>query len=105
MAGKTELVERIAFETGMPKAHAARAIEVMIDTLSEWLQSGERVVIPGLGSFYASERPAREARSPRSGEVVHVAASHTVRFRPGKELKALVNKGRPSASPKAVGSD
>ncbi len=94
MAGKTELVERIAFETGMPKAHAARAIEVMIDTLAEWLRSGERVVIPGLGSFYTSERPAREARSPRSGEVVHVAASHTVRFRPGKELKALVNKGR-----------
>jgi len=93
MAGKTELVERIAFETGMPKAHAARAIEVMIDTLGEWLQSGERVVIPGLGSFYASERPAREARSPRTGEVVLVAATRTVRFRPGKELKSLVSRG------------
>ncbi len=92
MAGKTELVERIAFETGMPKAHAARALEVAIDTLAEWLAAGERVVIPGLGSFYASQRPAREARSPRSGEIVHVAASRTVRFRPGKELKALVNK-------------
>ena len=92
MAGKTELVERIAFETGLPKAHAARALEVMIDTLAGWLQSGDRVVIPGLGSFYASERPAREARSPRTGDVVQVAASRTVRFRPGKELKALVNR-------------
>ena len=92
MAGKTELIERIAFETGMAKAHAARAIEVAIDTLGEWLQAGERVVLPGLGSFYASERPAREARSPRSGEVVQVAASRTVRVRPGKELKALVNR-------------
>ncbi len=92
MAGKTELVERIAFETGMPKAHAARAIEVMVDTLGEWLQAGERVVIPGLGSFYASERPARDARSPRTGEIVHVAASRTVRFRPGKELKGAVSR-------------
>jgi DNA-binding protein HU-beta len=98
MAGKTELVERIAFETGLPKAHAARAIEVAVDTLGEWLQSGERVVIPGLGSFYASERPAREARSPRTGEVVHVAASRTVRFRPGKELKALVSQKRSGAA-------
>lgn len=94
MAGKTELVERIAFETGMAKAHAARAIEVIVDALGEWLHAGDRVVIPGLGSFYASERPAREARSPRSGEIVQVAASRTVRFRPGKELKSLVNQRR-----------
>ncbi|MFI5168256.1 MAG: HU family DNA-binding protein [Thermoanaerobaculales bacterium] len=94
MAGKTELVERIAFETGMPKAHAARAVEVIMDTLGEWLQKGERVAIPGLGTFYASERPARDVRNPRTGGVVHVAASRTVRFRPGKELKAVVNPKR-----------
>ncbi len=105
MSGKTELVERIAFETGMPKAHAARAIEVAVDTLGEWLQSGERVVIPGLGSFYASERPARDARSPRSGEIVHVAASRTVRFRPGKELKALVNQKKTGAGHRGPGTE
>ncbi len=92
MPGKTELVERIAFETGMPKAHAARAIEVVVDAISDWLQGGERVAIPGLGSFYVSERPAREVRNPRTGEMVPVAASRAVRFRPGKELKGLVNR-------------
>jgi DNA-binding protein HU-beta len=92
MAGKTELVERMSFETGMPKTHAARAIEVIVDALSEWLQAGDRVAIPGLGTFYASERPAREVRNPRTGESVVVSASRTVRFRPGKELKSLVNR-------------
>jgi DNA-binding protein HU-beta len=91
MAGKTELVDRIAFETGLPKAHAARAIEVMIDTMAQWLGSGERVAIPGLGSFYTSDRPARQVRNPRTGELVSVSASRTVRFRPGKELKSAVN--------------
>lgn len=90
MPGKTELVERIAFETGMPKAHAARALEVMVDAVSEWLHAGERVAIPGLGSFYTSERAARQVRNPRTGESVMVAASRSVRFRPGKELKATV---------------
>lgn len=90
MPGKMELVERIAFETGMPKAHAARAIEVIVDALVDWLAVGDRVVVPGLGSFYTSERPEREARSPRTGEVIRVAASRTVRFRPGKELKDAV---------------
>jgi DNA-binding protein HU-beta len=92
MAGKSEIVERIAFETGLPKAHAARAIEVMVDAISDWLQGGDRVVVPGLGSFYVSERPAREVRNPRSGERVVVAASKTVRFRPGKELKSVLNQ-------------
>jgi DNA-binding protein HU-beta len=91
MAGKTEIVERIAFETGLPKAHAARAIEVAIDAMAEWLSAGDRVVIPGLGSFYTSDRPAREVRNPRTGELVSVRASRTVRFRPGKELKGSVN--------------
>ena len=91
MAGKTELVERIAFETGLPKAHAARAIEVMIDTMAQWLAGGDRVAIPGLGSFYTSDRPARQVRNPRTGELVSVSASRTVRFRPGKELKGAVN--------------
>jgi len=90
MRGKTELVERIAFETGLPKTHAARALEVMVDAMAEWLRVGERVGIPGLGSFYTSERPARVVKNPRSGEAVHVRASRTVRFRPGKELKETV---------------
>jgi nucleoid DNA-binding protein len=65
MAGKTELVERIAFETGLPKAHAARAIEVMIDTMAQWLRGGERVAIPGASgaSTPQSARPARSATS------------------------------------------
>jgi DNA-binding protein HU-beta len=90
MPGKTEIVERIAFETGLPKAHAARAIEVMVDTLAEWLQADERVTLPGLGSFYTSVRSSREVRNPRTGGIVQVAASRTVRFRPGKELKGLL---------------
>lgn len=92
MPGKTELVERIAFETGMPKAHAARALEVMVDAVNEWLSAGERVAIPGLGSFYTSERPARLVRNPRTGAVTSVAPSRAVRFRPGKELKETVKK-------------
>jgi DNA-binding protein HU-beta len=92
MAGKSDIVERIAFETGLPKAHAARAIEVMVDAIAEWLQSDERVTVPGLGSFYTSVRRAREVRNPRTGATLTVASSRAVRFRPGKELKALVNR-------------
>lgn len=91
MAGKSDMIERIVFETGMPKAHAARAIEVMVDAIAEWLQRGDRVVVPGLGSFYVSERPPHTVRNPRTGEAVTMAASRTARFRPGKELKALLN--------------
>jgi DNA-binding protein HU-beta len=66
----------------------------MIDAMAEWLETGERVAIPGLGSFYTSERPAREVRNPRTGAAVQVSASRTVRFRPGKEIKGAVNRTR-----------
>lgn len=91
MPGKAELVARISFETGMPKAHAARAVEIIVDALQEWVAAGERVAIPGLGVFYASERAGRKARNPQTGEEVELPPTRVVRFRPAKEFKELLN--------------
>lgn len=94
MPGKAELVSRIVFETGMPKAHAARAVEIVVDALQEWLAAGERVAIPGLGVFYASQRAGRRARNPQTGEEVELPPTRVARFRPAKEFKELLNAKR-----------
>lgn len=94
MPGKAELISRIVFETGMPKAHAARAVEIVVDALQEWVAAGERVAIPGLGIFYASERASRRARNPQTGEEVQLPPTRVARFRPAKEFKELLNAKR-----------
>ncbi len=94
MPGKAELVSRIVFETGMPKAHAARAVEILVDALQEWVAAGEKVAIPGLGIFYASQRAGRKARNPQTGEELHLPPVRVARFRPAKEFKELLNRPR-----------
>ena len=57
------------------------------------LERDGKVAIAGFGSFETARREAREGRDPRTAEPVQVAASTTVKFRPGKGLEDAVNGG------------
>ena len=46
----------------------------------------------GFGTFVAETRQERQGRNPRTGDVITIAASKVVRFRPGKMLKDALNK-------------
>ena len=56
------------------------------------LKKGEKIQLVGFGTFEVSERAAREGRNPRSGEVMHIAASKAPKFKAGKALKDIVNE-------------
>ncbi len=66
---------------------AERAIEVLMDSIVKTLKSGREVSIAGLGIFSAKMRAARQARNPRTGETIHVAAQRVPKFRAAKALK------------------
>ena len=57
------------------------------DVVAEELKKGEKIQLVGFGTFEVSERAAREGRNPRSGEVMHIAASKAPKFKAGKALK------------------
>ena len=67
------------------------AVDAIIECIIGNLTRGERVQIPGFGTFNISERAAREGRNPATGEAMHIPASKSVRFKPGKALKDAVN--------------
>jgi len=54
------------------------------------LAQGGKVEIRGFGNFTVRQREARKART---GEMVEVSAKRVPHFRPGKELKAMVEGG------------
>ena len=92
MASKGDIVECVADALeGVTKKAAAEAVDAVIDCIIGNLTRGERVQIPGFGTFNISERAAREGRNPATGKPMHIPASKSVRFKPGKALKDAVN--------------
>jgi DNA-binding protein HU-beta len=92
MAGKAEIVNAIADGTGISKRDAAMAFDAFLNSVTSSLRRGERVFIPGLGSFTVTERKARDGRNPSTGETIKIPAMRAVKFRAGKEVKELVNR-------------
>ncbi|HXT23183.1 MAG TPA: HU family DNA-binding protein [Thermoanaerobaculia bacterium] len=92
MAGKSDIVDFIADNVeGISKKQASEAFESFVEVVCMHLERGERVQVPGLGSFAPSERAARTGRNPKTGEAIQIPASKNVRFKAGKDLKSTVN--------------
>jgi len=90
MAGKAEIVDRVAELTGYPKTQVAMTYDLLFELVSETLAEKEKVTVPNFGTFQITERPARAGRNPATGEAITISASRTVRFKAAKNLKALL---------------
>ncbi|RNC71395.1 MAG: integration host factor subunit beta [Desulfuromonadales bacterium] len=89
---KSELVENLAEKNGwLTRKDSEMIVNIVFDSICDALRRGEKVEIRGFGSFTIRERGAREARNPKSGEVVRIPAKKTPFFKTGKELRERVN--------------
>ena len=88
---KAELVEAVAEKAGLTKADADRAIKAICEEIQGVLAKGEKITLPGFGTFSVSERSAREGRNPQTGATVKIAARKAVTFKAGSALKESVN--------------
>jgi len=88
---KGELVEHIANETGSDKAAAGRALDAVLQGITESLAKNESVTLPGFGTFDVRERAARTGRNPQSGETMEIPASTSAGFKPASALKKRLN--------------
>lgn len=89
---KSELVENLAENNSwLTRKDSEMIVNIVFDSISDALKRGEKVEIRGFGSFTIRERGAREARNPKSGEIVKIPAKKTPFFKTGKELRERVN--------------
>ncbi len=89
---KSELVERLVeSNTALSRKESEMVVNIVFDSMCDALRQGEKVEIRGFGSFTIREREAREARNPKSGDVVRIPAKRTPFFKTGKELRERVN--------------
>ena len=84
MAGKTELVEKVAQGTGLSKADVGRVLDEALAEIRRSVDSGETMALRGFGTFRLSERSARKGRNPRTGEEIDIPASRFLAFKESK---------------------
>ena len=99
---KAELVEDVARAAELTKKDAERLVEIVFESIIETLNHGEKIELRGFGSFRVRERGARRGRNPKTGAPVDIPAKRVPYFKPGKELKELINEepgGNGSAAP------
>jgi DNA-binding protein HU-beta len=84
---KQDLIEIIAKEAQIPKATVSKVINSYHKAVQVALAQGEKVSLPGFGTFDVSERKERSGRNPKTGESLLIAAAKRPRFKPGKSLK------------------
>ncbi len=100
MAGKADIVAKIADSAGLSRKQASDAYDAVVDSFSEALRRGETVKLPGFGSFSVAQRSARKGRNPSTGAAIDIKASKSVRFKVGKELRDAVNAVKRAAKRK-----
>ncbi len=89
---KSELVEIIASkQTQLSVKDVELAVKTIIDLMSETRATDQRIENRGFGSFSLHYRSPRVGRNPKTGESVTLDAKHVPHFKPGKELRDLVN--------------
>ena len=76
-------------------------MDTVIEGLRNALARGQRIELRGFGVFQVKQRKKGIGRNPKTGVEVKIPPGNTIRFKPGKELKELINKepDAPAGSP------
>ncbi len=88
--GKSEIISSVAEKAGLSRADAGRAVDAVLDTITDTLKSGDSVNFVGFGSFVARPRAARTGLNPQTKEQIQIPASTVPAFKAGKALKDAV---------------
>jgi DNA-binding protein HU-beta len=89
--GKAELQQQVAEQAGLNKAQAGRALDAVLNSISDALARGEEVRLTGFGNFVVTQTSARTGRNPRTKEAIQIPAGKRPAFRPGSRLKSVVS--------------
>ena len=88
---KAELVDQVARSTQLTKKHAEIMVNTVFDSIVDSLKDGEKIELRGFGSFRIRQRGSRIGRNPKTGAKVDVPSKSIPYFKPGKELRELLN--------------
>ena len=89
---KAELIALVAENAGLSKKDTEKAVNALIDTITDTLKGGDKVQLVGFGVFEVKQRAARMGRNPKTKEQISIPASSVPVFKAGKAFKDAVGK-------------
>ncbi len=96
---KAELVEEVSRVSDLTKKHSEVIVDTVFQTIVDALHRGDKIELRGFGSFRLRRREPRKGRNPKTGDKVDVPPKRVPYFKPGKELKDLINKAEGDRDP------
>ena len=89
---KAELVEEVSRVSDLTKKDSEVIVDTVFKSIVDALHRGEKIELRGFGSFRVRRRDSRTGRNPKTGAGVLVPAKKVPHFKPGKELRELINR-------------
>ena len=102
---KAELVEEVSRVSDLTKKHSETIVDTVFKSIIDALHRGEKIELRGFGSFRLRKRESRKGRNPKTGDKVDVPPKRVPYFKPGKELKDLINRTGEESAPVQAGTD
>ena len=87
---KKELVDAVVEKTGWTRKESDQALSIVLNTISDAVADGDKVTLPGFGTFEKRDRPARVARNPQTGEAINIKKTSVPAFKAGANFKSYV---------------
>jgi len=78
LMNRAQLIDAVAAATGLPRAQVEATLSATLTQVRGAVASGDKVQLPGFGTFERRERGARTARNPSTGAPLQLAATRTV---------------------------
>jgi len=88
---KADLIKEVSQSSDLTKKHSEIIVNTVFESIIAALHEDDKVELRGFGSFRIRQRRARQGRNPKTGDRVRVPAKRIPYFKPGKELKKLIN--------------
>ncbi|UCG78437.1 MAG: integration host factor subunit beta [Nitrospirota bacterium] len=94
---KSILIDKVTEKVdGLTRRQTEIIVETFFDSIKGALSNGEKIELRGFGNFKLKTRGPRKARNPKTGESVDVPVKKVLHFKPGKELREMLNSSTAS---------
>ena len=91
---KPKIIQKLKIRnSNIGKKELEKIFDIFFQQISDALQDMRSIEIRSLGSFFIKEiKEKKQARNPRTGEIIYVPKRNKIRFRASKRLKEIINK-------------
>ena len=91
---KANLIDSVSREMTFHRSYSTHIVESLLEIIKHKLESGEDVLITGLGKFCVKDKDKRRGRNPQTGNGLMLDARRVVTFKFSKALKENMNGER-----------